>query len=493
MNLGKRITICAFIFTIFNLLPHSILHTQLAISDAVSVTAGNDEYGYWGPKLAVNGDDDLFVFWSKPGVAPSFYLSKLTDGSFEDPITIPLNGLFVNLWYGNLGPGIATFDNYIYAVFEVYGDAIYCVRSADGGESWDNPVVAYTPATNRRATIPNISVNSEGHPYISYVNTDSQEENAHYGFVKSSDFGLTFGEESIVNELVAGEEACECCNGHMEIDESDNVYVGFRNNNNGLRDCWIARSVDGGDSFSEVYDVDPTDWILNGCPNNGPDFDLFENKVITTFFSSGDGFDPGIYHTSLNLETGNTSVARDIASASEGATNQTAARIAVGDNAQAIVFQELFQLETDISMTLSLNGPSNLGATSFHLNNSAGSQRQPDVLYFNNAFHVVYEDISSATVMYQSVEFDDVSIEENDTLDMLTFYPNPTKDVLIPVSNYEHVTSLRITDSMGRSALNVKINSDELEPIDVSSLSSGIYYVIMDTSRGLVQKRFVKE
>jgi hypothetical protein len=274
------INILTFSF-VFGVLYSKSLNAQLLISDPISVTDGDISFGRMSPKLALNENGELLVFWMRTA-NKAFFISTLIDGEFSTPTQIPFGGLNPNMWNGSLGPNMASHGDHVYVTFEVYGDAIYVTHSSDGGTTWDLPVSAIVPPTGRRATIPTIAVDTEGQPYIAYVNTNASEQDAYYGMVKSENFGQNFLAEVNASENTAGTEVCECCNGHISVDSEGNVYIAFRNNNNNLRDNWLVKSTDGGASFESAFDVDETDWMISACPTNGPNFAIMDDLVSTT-------------------------------------------------------------------------------------------------------------------------------------------------------------------------------------------------------------------
>ena len=274
----KLIYILTFAF-VMGMLNPNLLTAQLSISDPISVTDGDMSFGKGNPKLALNGNGDLVVFWMRTD-NEAFFISTLVDGVFSTPNNIPFEGLNPNLWSGSLGPNMASHGDHVYVTFEVYGDAIYVTHSSDGGLTWDAPVSAFVPPTGRRATIPTITVDTDGQPYIGYINTNASEQGAYYGMVRSLDFGQNFLDEVNVSENAAGAEVCECCNGHISVAANGDVYVAFRNNNNNLRDNWLVRSTDGGSSFASAFDVDETDWMIAACPTNGPHFSILDDYNI---------------------------------------------------------------------------------------------------------------------------------------------------------------------------------------------------------------------
>ena len=61
----------------------------------------------------------------------------------------------------------------------------------------------------------------------------------------------------------------ECCHPSVAIDAQNNVYVMFRNVIAGSRDLYLARSTDGGQSFSPATKLGSGTWQLNACPMDG--------------------------------------------------------------------------------------------------------------------------------------------------------------------------------------------------------------------------------
>ena len=72
-------------------------------------------------------------------------------------------------------------------------------------------------------------------------------------------------------------------------------------------------------------------------------------------------------------------------------------------------------------------------------------------------------------------------------------YPNPTKDKLaISSTNRDEVMKVEVTDINGKVLSTRELRSNEV--IDVSDISSGIYFVkIVSTDNEVTQIKFVKE
>jgi hypothetical protein len=461
---------------------------QVNVSDPISVTDSDDSFGKRSPKIAINANGEPMVFWMRTG-NEAFYLSTKTTSGFSDPTQISFGGLNPNLWGGSLGPNMASNGDDVYVTFEVYGDAIYVTHSPDAGQTWESPVAAFIPPQGRVATIPIIAVDSDGNPYVAYVNTNTSEGDAYYGMVRSADFGQNYFAEVDVSAESVGAEVCECCNGHIEVADNGDVFVAFRNNDNNLRDIWLARSTDGGETFSSAFDVDETDWTAFICPSNGPNFEIIDNEVVTVFWSGAGASGSGVYYSLFNNQSGVAAPTIDLNLSDISSSNQTRPRIAGVTDTLAIVWQESYNGSVDIAMSVSTSGISGLNTEAFRLGELPSTQQFPSMLYSNGSFHVVYEDSESNTVMYQEVGFNTLGLNEN-TMIEFSMWPNPAKDE-IEIRHFENdPLDVQIIDIQGRVVYQGEIGQSS-NVIDLQLLTPGVYQVILSNEKTYSSQKLI--
>jgi hypothetical protein len=412
----------------------------------------------------------------------------LTDGEFSTPNHIPFEGLNPNLWGGSLGPNMASQGNHVYVTFEVYGDAIYVIHSADAGLTWDNPIPAFIPPTGRRATIPIVTVDPDGHPLIAYVNTDASEKDAYYGMVKSTDFGQSFLDEVNVSENAAGFEVCECCNGHISVDSNGDVYVAFRNNNNNLRDNWLVRSTDGGATFASAFDVDETDWMINACPSNGPHFSISDDQVTTTFYSGSGTAGAGVYYSTFTPSTSEVGPTIALPVVDNTFSTQNRPRVAGNGDTIAVIWQEYTNNAWDIAMSISTTGAEGLLDNPFLLTSFPSSQQFGSMVFDGDAFHIVYEDSETGTLLYQNVSLGSVNVKEIASSNF-TIQPNPSSDFIEVKKEASGSAKIMILDIYGRTLISDFIFGKS-KKIEITSLTSG-YYVIILNEEGVISQRLL--
>ena len=86
-----------------------------------------------------------------------------------------------------------------------------------------------------------------------------------------------------------------------------------------------------------------------------------------------------------------------------------------------------------------------------------------------------------------------VGISEYIDSDLISMYPNPANDVVNILFQKEYnVSTVRIIDMMGRKVKEEEING-LFNTIDISRLSKGNYFLIIENKEHLINKRFIKQ
>jgi hypothetical protein len=83
--------------------------------------------------------------------------------------------------------------------------------------------------------------------------------------------------------------------------------------------------------------------------------------------------------------------------------------------------------------------------------------------------------------------------EQGLSVDNIRFFPNPASDIITVSSDKTSITNIDVLDNTGRIVLNVPNVNKNISKLDVSELSSGVYYVRLATTRGVVTEKIVKQ
>ena len=304
---------------------------------------------------------------------------------------------------------MAAKGNTIYIVFEQFTNGVFLIRSLDGGNSFDEPVSVYDPVPGKWATLPSVTINESGDPLVSVILENTNETEGQYIVIGSTDQGQSFSEPVVANGPADGEYVCECCTSTIYTEE-ENVWLIFRNNNNNLRDMWVAKSTNNGQSFEEAVDVDDTDWVLNACPISGPKLAPLAGDSLISAWVTGALGGSRLFISTLDGNTMEKGFERAIPQTNTDATQQNPAIAGIQDTI-ALVWQEsgFGTNGVDILCAFSTSGSEGLLSSEYiNVTDLPGAQSRPSLAFQDGVFHLIYAS-SGGLLYYRRGEIGSVS------------------------------------------------------------------------------------
>jgi len=182
-------------------------------------------------------------------------------------------------------------------------------RSTDNGKSFSAPITINLPVTEDRSDVlgeglaatnsfGTMGVAPDGTIITAWQNVMQMRDSSDGadGMVAISvDDGKSFDTERVV---LPDNNVCPCCQMTLAFDE-ETVYMGLRIIFDEWRDGAIARSTDGGRSFSVDGWLDLTPWEIAGCPLKPTELGIDGQRVYAATYTGGE--DPaGLYFTVSN-------------------------------------------------------------------------------------------------------------------------------------------------------------------------------------------------
>ena len=108
----------------------------------------------------------------------------------------------------------------------------------------------------------------------------------------ATDGGRTFSRNVVVDD-----RACECCPISVAVGADGAVYVMWRKIfEDNIRDMAVARSTDGGRTFSEAVRVHEDNWQINGCPHVASALTVDEAGRVYAGWYTGQRAQDGLYY-----------------------------------------------------------------------------------------------------------------------------------------------------------------------------------------------------
>ena len=318
----------------FLLLPIFSFGQYLNLSAAYILSSGPSE-GYERPRVVITANNSPFVIWSKPSTPKAIKARKWNGNSFDSTFNLVNSDLMPT---GFIGPEIAANGDTVYLIFESLlhnNHVIYLKRSLDGGITFSDTIRVSDNSNTHKFAMPNISVREDGNPVVSYMEclpnwTDWKQ------VVKTSfNFGMSFSSATDVSALAPG-EPCDCCQSTL-VTNGNNVYLLFRNDDNNVRNTYIAKSTDDGLTFTDTQDLDDINWMLNACPTSSPVGAVIGDSIMVVRRNGGSGVNK-LYKSNVNKDNLQKSYFTQVDSA--GSSLQDKAEIASYMNNFLTVWEE---------------------------------------------------------------------------------------------------------------------------------------------------------
>lgn len=245
------------------------------------------------PNLFASSSGQLFLSWieNEDNKTDVLYFSRLVDGAWESPQEIARG----DDWFVNWAdfPALSVYEgheNHIVAHWlqkRAEGTYDYDVRiaqSIDGGQTWsssfvphkdnipaEHGFVSFLPLSNERMMI----------AWLDGRNTKTEGGAMTLRTAEIDIDGQLYEEAELDNRI------CDCCQTGAALTANGPVVVYRDRTDNEIRDISIVRKVNG--EWQAPQRVFEDNWLINGCPVNGPAIDADGNRVVVAWFSMAEG------------------------------------------------------------------------------------------------------------------------------------------------------------------------------------------------------------
>jgi hypothetical protein len=377
--------------------------------------------GYGRPRICLTENNNPLIIWTKDSSPRTINASKWDGNTFSPVYSVLPNGLSpAGDWQG---PEITSNSDTIYIVFvstAVVNNAIYLIRSFDGGVSFSDTVRVSDDSNFNRYNLPNVTINSMGHPIITYMEYELNWHDPRQIVKVSTDYGSTFNPAVNGSSLSPG-EPCDCCRSDI-IANNNSVYLLYRNNDNNIRDSYISHSSDGGLSFNSFVDIDFVSWVFPNCPSSTPRAIISGDSLVVVRRSGAVNNVNEMYLTAVN--TSNLQFVYNNKIDPIGFGLQDYPELDGNEDTIGVVWQDNRNGNIDCYFSYTCLGSSNLeGSIMMSDSNMLGTQSDPDLVYADKIFHFVYIDNNghqiiyvNATIEQQQTAINEMSLDNKDLI-----------------------------------------------------------------------------
>jgi len=340
-----------------------------------------------------------------------------------------------------------------YVAYQDMGNSSKTTVIKFGGTGW--VVVGTAGFSAGTAMHQSLAIDNNGIPYVAY---------SEGGFVKVMKFdGINWVNVGSTVSTGSGEFPS------LAIDNNNVPYVAYQDDDNSQK--------------LTVKKFNNTNWVTVGTENFSTGLadyiSLAINSLGVPYVAYGDGSIGG----EATVATFNGSAWTTVGSSGFSTGSIASMQIKFDNNVPYVAFSNIgTTYKTDV-MKFDGSNWVGVGTPNLLANGWAFSH---DMEIYNGIIYVSYIDGNKAT----TITYDNtVSLKEtfDSDINKLTIFPNPVNDILQVDSEFE-IQKISISSVDGKFIKSCTENS-----VSISELSTGIYIVQVETTNGLITKRFVKK
>jgi len=224
-------------------------------------------------------------------------------------------------------------------------------RSTDGGKTFQPSVLVNDDQLVIGHSFDSIHVAPDGVVHMAWIDGREGKKESGTFVTRSTDHGRT-----VEKNLKVDESTCVCCRTSMTSSPDGTLYVAWRKILPGdLRETVVARSTDGGQTFTAPVIVGHDQWVFPGCPHRpasvGTDR---QGRLYVVWYTEGSDETPSIY-LAYSDDRGETFSPKQKLNLSKGTFPDHPQMAVDPDGRLVIVWEEQSPVRREIVMSVSLD------------------------------------------------------------------------------------------------------------------------------------------
>ena len=482
-----------FIFAITILSASSSLFAQ-QFSTPIKVNTETGLSSEKAPIMAIGRDGTIYISWVKGnGTGSSIWMSHSTDGgsTFSAPVNACADANS-NSDAQRTAKFVLDTKGGIHMIWMATrkdkNPDVWYIRSTDNGTTWTSPMTLCDAGDSNKFAqdFPAIACDSNDNLYASWL--DFREPSipgisphGHIYFTKSTDHGTTWSKNIKADNMPGGiGGTCECCAQHIAVSPTGNIYIGFRSNIQELRNIYLARSTDKGETFELSLKIADGDWSLAACPMKGPNIRLDESETL--HMAWGDAREGPIHLYYASIPKGSTATPKNYQFDDPDATAINYPDVAVYKNGtvRALGYQTanfgIKYILTNGSTTIIDNQPLPMGSNQAYIT----------VLFTpDGTRYLSYQDSKAGSpdiyFCKETISLSSSDVATEDKEKQITIYPNPVQEQTSFTLSYSGnlPLTMKIVDVLGKEVYQTTLSGAiAAQRIEIPELAAGCYYCL---------------
>jgi hypothetical protein len=239
--------------------------------------------------LTAGPDSNLYLIY---GQSDSLFVARSTDGgqTYDEPVLAtgdaPVHVPPIERPAISVGQNGRVGVAWLEMPPDFHGAKVWYAASEDGGQTFKPGQLVADEAEGEVAMV-QVALDQAGNPILAWLNGSELK------FSRSFDQGSSFSEAVSI-----GDGSCECCQPQLIVID-ENIHIAYRSLEPGsdqgdIRDIVMIHSNDGGKTFEQVTRVSDAHWYLPACPIAGPSLTTHE-RIFYIAWMDGRSEPPGTF------------------------------------------------------------------------------------------------------------------------------------------------------------------------------------------------------
>lgn len=256
-----------------------------------------------GPAVQIDEQGRIAAAWveeDKETRTIFFARSEAPGGPLAPPVRVTAPS--ENPYYRQEAPALALRDNEIFITWALthpkatpekpFASELRLSRSTDGGKTFGPSILVNDDGQAINHTFDSLHVAPNGDLHLAWIDGRDGKKDPGTFATKSTDHGRSVGPNRKIDD-----DTCVCCRTSLATSRDGLVYVAWRKIFEGhIRETVVARSADGGDTYSPPVVVGNDRWIYPACPHRPASLGVDRaGRLYVVWYTEGTDETPAIY------------------------------------------------------------------------------------------------------------------------------------------------------------------------------------------------------
>ena len=255
-----------------------------------------------GPSIQLDEKNIAHVAWmeEKENARILHYARTVPSGeALSSPIAV--NAQDEVPYWRQEAPALDVHGEHIYLVWakmpprspvdKPFANELRLSRSLDGGQTFLPSALINDDGELVNHSFDSIRIGREGAIHVAWIDGRGGKKTSGTYVTRSNDHGTTFEKNTKIDD-----ETCVCCRTSVAVAPDGTVYVAWRKMFGDIRETVVARSFDGGTTFSKPVVVGNDRWVYPSCPHRPASLGVDgDGRVYVSWYTEGEDETPAVY------------------------------------------------------------------------------------------------------------------------------------------------------------------------------------------------------